>query len=100
MKHIPRKRFGQNFLKDNTVLDQIISSINPKVDDLMAEIGPGLGASTRFLVPRVSQLHVIELDRDLVVELENQFPSDKLNIHQGDVLRSEEITSELKPHSE
>ena len=42
MKHIPRKRFGQNFLKDATVLDNIIAAINPQRDDLIAEIGPGI----------------------------------------------------------
>jgi hypothetical protein len=46
MKHIPRKRFGQNFLTDDVVLHDIISSIAPAADDAMVEIGPGLAAMT------------------------------------------------------
>ena len=44
--HIPRKRFGQNFLVDQGVINDIIRAIRPKADDLMVEIGPGLGALT------------------------------------------------------
>ena len=41
MKHIPRKRFGQNFLTDQSVLLDIIRVIDPKPDDTIVEIGPG-----------------------------------------------------------
>ncbi|MCL1887090.1 MAG: 16S rRNA (adenine(1518)-N(6)/adenine(1519)-N(6))-dimethyltransferase RsmA [Betaproteobacteria bacterium] len=87
MKHIPRKRFGQNFLKDQAVLETIITAIAPKPTDLMVEIGPGLGALTQRLLRFLPQLHVIELDRDLVKQLEKTYPSDTLVIHQGDVLQ-------------
>ena len=53
MKHIPRKRFGQNFLTDQSVLHDIIASIDPKPDDTMVEIGPGLAAMTRLLLERL-----------------------------------------------
>ena len=86
MKHIPRKRFGQNFLKDQSVLDDIVSAIAPKPTDHMLEIGPGMGAMTENLLPYLSQMDVIELDRDLVVYLKKRFPADKLTIHQGDAL--------------
>ncbi len=86
MKHIPRKRFGQNFLKDQSVLDDIVSAIAPKPTDHMLEIGPGMGAMTENLLPYLSQIDVIELDRDLVVYLKKRFPADKLTIHQGDAL--------------
>ncbi len=86
MKHIPRKRFGQNFLTDKSVLDNIVCLIAPQPDDAMIEIGPGLGAMTRLLLKALQQLHVVEIDRDLVTRLQNTFPLDKLTIHQGDAL--------------
>lgn len=86
MKHLPRKRFGQNFLKDPSVLDKIIAAIAPAASDIMVEIGPGMGAMTGKLLPSLSRLEVIELDRDLVVYLRNTFPPEKLVVHQGDAL--------------
>ncbi len=86
MKHIPRKRFGQNFLKDQSVLDAIIDAIAPKQDDCMVEIGPGKGAMTERLLPYLKQLAVIELDRDLVTFLQKKFRNASLIIHQGDAL--------------
>jgi 16S rRNA (adenine1518-N6/adenine1519-N6)-dimethyltransferase len=86
MKHIPRKRFGQNFLTDQAVLHDIIRVIAPKPDDAMVEIGPGLGAMTALLLNSLKQLHVVELDRDLVVRLKKQFDSSRLLVHAGDAL--------------
>ncbi len=86
MKHIPRKRFGQNFLTDQTVLHDIIRLIAPQPDDAMVEIGPGLGAMTRLLLEHVKRLHVVEIDRDLVARLQKSAPADRLVIHQGDAL--------------
>jgi 16S rRNA (adenine1518-N6/adenine1519-N6)-dimethyltransferase len=87
MKHIPRKRFGQNFLTDQQVLNDIIQSIAAKPDDLMVEIGPGQGAMTSLLLDCVNQLHVVELDRDLVQLLEKKFRHRQLKIHSGDALK-------------
>jgi 16S rRNA (adenine1518-N6/adenine1519-N6)-dimethyltransferase len=87
MKHTPRKRFGQNFLHDVSVLEAIVNAIAPKKADLMVEIGPGLGALTNLLLPILSHLDVIELDRDLVGRLEKTDRSHALTIHQGDVLQ-------------
>ena len=86
MKHIPRKRFGQNFLKDVSVLDAIINAIAPQKNDIMAEIGPGMGAMTERLLPKLNALHAIELDRDLVTYLNDKFKNKPLTIHQGDAL--------------
>ena len=69
MKHIPRKRFGQNFLTDGAIIDGIVDAINPQAGEPMVEIGPGLMALTQPLVERVGKLTVIELDRDLAVRL-------------------------------
>lgn len=87
MKHIPRKRFGQNFLTDQFVLQDIISAIDAKPDDLMVEIGPGLAAMTRLLLETLSQLHVVELDRDLVTRLEKNFDPARLVVHAADALQ-------------
>ena len=87
MKHIARKRFGQNFLTDQAVLYDIIRAIDPKPDDTMVEIGPGLGAMTRLLLERLPQLHVVELDRDLVARLQKTFDPKKLIVHAGDALK-------------
>ena len=87
MKHIPRKRFGQNFLTDQSVLHDIIAAIDPKPDDAMVEIGPGLAAMTRLLLERLRELHVVELDRDLVARLNKTFDAKRLHVHAGDALK-------------
>lgn len=87
MKHIPRKRFGQNFLTDDGVLNNIILAINPQPQDTMVEIGPGLAAMTRLLLQGVDQMHVVELDRDLVERLKKTFDPKKLIIHSADALQ-------------
>ena len=114
--HQARKRFGQNFLHDPHVIDQIVNSIAPHADDTMVEIGPGLGALTEQILPNVNQLQIIELDRDLIPRLMAKFCStfdvtikastqttaepssvptahrkNKLNIHQADALNFEYI---------
>jgi len=85
MRHQPRKRFGQNFLVDHRIINQIISTISPKNDDSIVEIGPGKGAITFPLLEYLDHLSVIEIDRDLVsmLELEEQ---EKLIIYQSDAL--------------
>jgi 16S rRNA (adenine1518-N6/adenine1519-N6)-dimethyltransferase len=87
MKHVARKRFGQNFLTDKFVLDNIIDAIGPQPGQAMVEIGPGLAAMTALLLQRLDHMHVVELDRDLVARLEKTFPREKLTIHSGDALK-------------
>ncbi len=87
MKHIARKRFGQNFLTDDSVLHNIIRTIDPQPDDVMVEIGPGLAAMTRLLLQSLKELHVVELDRDLVAHLKKTFDLTRLIVHQGDALK-------------
>jgi 16S rRNA (adenine1518-N6/adenine1519-N6)-dimethyltransferase len=85
--HRPRKRFGQNFLRDHGVIDAIAGAIGPGAEDHLVEIGPGQGALTEILVGSGCQLDVIELDRDLVPGLLATFsiyPSFKL--HSADAL--------------
>ncbi|MBY0243373.1 MAG: 16S rRNA (adenine(1518)-N(6)/adenine(1519)-N(6))-dimethyltransferase RsmA [Burkholderiaceae bacterium] len=87
MKHIARKRFGQNFLQDDNVLAHIIESINPHANDAMVEIGPGLAAMTDLLLRSAKHMHVVELDRDLVARLEKQYPRERLTVHSCDALK-------------
>ena len=84
MKHQARKRFGQHFLTDTFVIEQIISAIAPSAGEQMVEIGPGLAALTQPLVERLGKLTVIELDRDLVLRLQAH---SQLNVIASDVLR-------------
>jgi 16S rRNA (adenine1518-N6/adenine1519-N6)-dimethyltransferase len=87
MRHIPRKRFAQNFLIDEATIALIVDAISPRPGDRMVEIGPGLGALTRPLAGRLEHLHVIEIDRDLVARLRATFPPDRVTVHEGDALR-------------
>jgi len=87
MKHVARKRFGQNFLTDDHVLHNIIDSIGPRRGDTMVEIGPGLAAMTALLLKELDHMHVVELDRDLVARLEKAYPRERLTIHSGDALK-------------
>ena len=84
MRHIPRKRFGQHFLTDRGIIEDIVQAIAPQAGQAMVEIGPGLGAMTQPLVERLGHLTVIELDRDLAVLL-RQKP--ELTVIESDVLR-------------
>ena len=68
-KHQPRKRFGQNFLHDSSVIRQIVDSIRLERDDNLIEIGPGMGALTEPLLAEVNAMSVVELDRDLADSL-------------------------------
>ena len=87
--HKARKRFGQNFLHDNYVIDKIIASIGPKPDHHMVEIGPGRGAITEPLLEALEgNLDVVELDRDLIPILRAQFfRHEGLTIHEADALQ-------------
>jgi 16S rRNA (adenine1518-N6/adenine1519-N6)-dimethyltransferase len=87
MKHVARKRFGQNFLTDAHVLSDIIESIGPRRGDTMVEIGPGLAAMTSLLLKELEHMHVVELDRDLVARLEKAYPRERLTVHSGDALK-------------
>jgi 16S rRNA (adenine1518-N6/adenine1519-N6)-dimethyltransferase len=85
--HYPRKRFGQHFLRDQSVIARILQAIRPAAGQHLVEIGPGLGAITRPLLQMVGRLEVVELDRDVIPPLQRlcQGVGD-LRIHNADVL--------------
>ncbi|MBP8821087.1 MAG: 16S rRNA (adenine(1518)-N(6)/adenine(1519)-N(6))-dimethyltransferase RsmA [Brachymonas sp.] len=82
--HIARKRFGQHFLADTSVIDGIVKAIAPQPQDILVEIGPGLAALTQPLLECVPRLTVIELDRDLAARLRKQ---EGLTVIESDVLQ-------------
>ena len=85
---VAKKKFGQNFLKDESVVRQIVEAM-PESDRIVAEIGPGLGDLTKFLVD-VKSVEAFEVDTDLCKHLNEIFDeaiaSRRLTLHCGDVL--------------
>ena len=91
-----RKRFGQNFLTDETIIDQITGRFTP-ADKTIVEIGPGRGALTQKLLMTQAQVIALELDRDLIPLLQKQFAHfDNLILHQADALRFDFTTLEAQ----
>ncbi|WMY97143.1 MAG: 16S rRNA (adenine(1518)-N(6)/adenine(1519)-N(6))-dimethyltransferase RsmA [Arsenophonus sp.] len=86
--HFPRKRFGQFFLTDPFIVKNIIKSFNPKNNQEIIEIGPGLGSLTLPLIKHVKHITVIELDRNLAFRL-MMHPElkNKLTILQNDAMK-------------
>lgn len=86
--HRARKRFGQHFLHDPSVIDRIIQAVNPQPGEKLVEIGPGLGAITTSLLERTGVMHAVELDRDVIPHLQEKCAGKgELHIHQGDALK-------------
>src|SRR5207302_6684169 len=71
--HLSKKRFGQNFLVDNSVIDRIIRAVGPRADETIVEIGPGRGALTKRLVEKAGRLIAVEFDRNLIFDLQARF---------------------------
>jgi 16S rRNA (adenine1518-N6/adenine1519-N6)-dimethyltransferase len=87
VRHIPRKRFGQNFLQSQHVIEDILRSINPQAEDNVLEIGPGLGALTGPLLRRLNRLTAVEIDTDLQQYWrESPLAQGKLNLIPADAL--------------
>ncbi len=83
--HVARKRFGQHFLVDKSVVERIAEAISPRAGDRLVEIGPGTAALTAALLARVERLTAIEIDRDLVPRLAARF-GERLRLIEADVL--------------
>ena len=84
--HVARKRFGQHFLADASYVRRIVEAVAPRPDDLLVEIGPGLGALTGPLLAVVRHLHVVEIDRDIVAQLRREWPEQRLAVHAADAV--------------
>ena len=83
--HIPRKRFGQHFLTDPSVITHIVHQLNPKPDEVLVEIGAGLGALTTEILKQIPHVFVVEIDRDLSKVLHETYPT-QLTIFNQDAL--------------
>ena len=82
-----KRRFGQNFLVDNHVIDRIISTVSPQPDETIIEIGPGRGALTKRLVQSGARVVAIEFDRDLAPRLREEFGDQStFKLVEGDAL--------------
>ncbi|MCD6186611.1 MAG: ribosomal RNA small subunit methyltransferase A [Desulfuromusa sp.] len=86
MSHRAKKRFGQHFLHDRTVIDKIIAAAQLDPQQQVVEIGPGLGVLTDELLTRSAHVQVMEIDRDLIARLEARNDL-RLTVHAGDVLK-------------
>jgi 16S rRNA (adenine1518-N6/adenine1519-N6)-dimethyltransferase len=97
MKHKPRKRFGQNFLHSQSIIFQILQSINPQKDQTLLEIGPGLGALTIPLLKAAQHLYAVEIDTDLQLHLDNLLSHN----HSFTLVKADALTvdySQFGPH--
>ena len=97
MKHVAKKRFGQNFLTDQSIIASLVDAINPQENQTLVEIGPGLGALTKPLLKKIPQLHVVEIDRDIVSWMQNEYAKpayakNELIIHNVDALKFDFIS--------
>lgn len=85
--HAPRKRFGQNFLTDQSVITAIARAIAASATDNIIEIGPGQGALTEALFEGGCSINAIEIDRDLQSQLRVMFFNRDLTLHNADALK-------------
>lgn len=91
MKHQAKKRFGQNFLIDQSIIAKIINAGDFKHNDFVFEIGPGLTALTKPLLSLLSELNVVEIDNDVIPVLNELKETSKnhLNIYHQDALKTD-----------
>ncbi len=82
-----KKRFGQHFLHDGQIIQQIAQALSVSAEETLLEIGPGRGALTQVLCQMRPKLDVVELDRDLIALLKTRPYAKQLQIHEGDVLK-------------
>jgi len=82
-----KKRFGQNFLSDKKLLEDLVNLINVDSNDRLLEIGPGKGDLTKNLINICDSYFGIELDKDLLVFLRNKFPKNRNAFIDGDILK-------------
>ena len=88
LKHQARKRFGQNFLHDQQIIERIIKVISPSQENHIVEIGPGHGALTKPLFESGADLDCIEIDKDLAKFIDNQFVDHaRVRVYQSDILK-------------
>jgi len=89
-RHQARKRFGQHFLHDRHIISKILLAVDPRPEDFLVEIGPGLGAITLPLLERCGTLTAVELDRDVIPRLQAAAEGKgELHVLQADALKTD-----------
>lgn len=83
----PLKRFGQNYLRDRNILNKIVDEINPQPDDIIIEIGPGLGALTEELINKTDKFYAVEIDNRAAEILKQKFKN--FNLINNDFLKTD-----------
>ena len=85
-----QKKFGQNFLIDTHVLDKIIAAAHITKEDLVLEIGPGIGTMTQYLCEHARQVIAVEIDKNLIPILEDTLSEDNnVKVIQNDILKGD-----------
>ncbi len=82
----PKQSLGQNFLVDENIVRNIVRDLNLADGDVVVEIGPGLGALTRALAPRVARLIIVEIDSRAIDELRKEFQDSHVTILHADIM--------------
>lgn len=85
----PKKSLGQNFLKNESIVDQVVSTAGVGKDDVVLEIGPGQGVLTEKLLEKAGKVIAIEKDKRLIEDLNKKFKGKKFELIEGDVLKEE-----------
>ena len=86
----PEKRFGQNFLIDTNILEKVVDAAEISVDDLVIEVGPGLGVLTKQLASRAKHVVSIEIDKKLVSILEHELRGfNNISLIQADAMKTD-----------
>ena len=85
--HGPKKSLGQHWLKDPEILADIAEAAELMGDDVVLEVGPGLGTLTSRLLARANSVTAVEFDADLARKLPGQFPGKKLTVVNQDILQ-------------
>lgn len=81
-----KKKFGQNFLVDNNLINKIITAFNPNPEQVILEIGPGLGALTSPLLEKIDHINLVEIDNELAQKLVEKFHN-KITLYNTDILK-------------
>ena len=83
----PKKKLGQHFLTDLNIAQKIADLIQFEQYQNVLEIGPGTGVLTQFLVLKTTSLHLVEIDEESILFLQNTYTEEQLNLIKGDFLK-------------